>query len=311
MNIFNELNESIMKCDAYNNNKYYPKKLLYPFTTENISGYINYFDLNNKSLLTVGSSGDQVINAILYGCKDITLYDIVSNSKYYYYLKCAGLISLTKNEFLEFFRYRDYDGWKKNSNVFNFNIYNNKIKKVLRLLDYESYLYFDELFNTYSNITIREALFEYDEDNTIILERSNLYLKNDIIYNQIKDKIKEVKPKFICKNIFDIDNNKKYDNIWLSNIAQWLNSENEILDMVNKVYFNSLKQNGKMLVSYLYRTSKNSNFKYNSNNPIIYNLKNLFIILKDYYISLKEFDGIDKDNWKEEMQKDSILLLKK
>ena len=46
---------------------------IYPFATENISGYIDKFDLKDKSLLTVGSSGDQVINAILYGCKKISV----------------------------------------------------------------------------------------------------------------------------------------------------------------------------------------------------------------------------------------------
>ena len=49
---------------------------IYPFTTENISGYINYFDFQNKSLLTVGSSFDQVLNAYMCGVRDITLYDI-------------------------------------------------------------------------------------------------------------------------------------------------------------------------------------------------------------------------------------------
>ena len=36
---------------------------IYPFTTENIAGYIDYFDFDDKSLLTVGSSGDQILNA--------------------------------------------------------------------------------------------------------------------------------------------------------------------------------------------------------------------------------------------------------
>ena len=44
---------------------------IYPFTTENIAGYIDYFDLQDKSLLTVGSSGDQIINAAFKGAKDI------------------------------------------------------------------------------------------------------------------------------------------------------------------------------------------------------------------------------------------------
>ena len=37
---------------------------IYPFTTENISGYIDCFDLDKHNLLTVGSSTDQVLNAI-------------------------------------------------------------------------------------------------------------------------------------------------------------------------------------------------------------------------------------------------------
>ena len=49
---------------------------MYPFTTENISGYIDNFDLEGKSLLTVGSSCDQIYNASLKGCKDITILDI-------------------------------------------------------------------------------------------------------------------------------------------------------------------------------------------------------------------------------------------
>lgn len=36
---------------------------LYPFTTENINGYIDLFNLKDKSLLILGSSSDQAINA--------------------------------------------------------------------------------------------------------------------------------------------------------------------------------------------------------------------------------------------------------
>ena len=56
---------------------------IYPFTTENISGYIDEFDLKDKSLLTVGSSGDQVINAYFYGCNDVTLMDVNILTRYY------------------------------------------------------------------------------------------------------------------------------------------------------------------------------------------------------------------------------------
>lgn len=81
---------------------------IYPFTTENINGYLDLFNLNKKSLLTVGSSGDQVINAILNGCIDITLLDKNPYSKYYYYLKVACLLSLNLDEFMNYLRYNDY-----------------------------------------------------------------------------------------------------------------------------------------------------------------------------------------------------------
>lgn len=80
---------------------------IYPFTTENISGYIDNFNLKDKSLLTVGSSGDQVINAILKGCKDTTLLDINPYTKLYYYLKAASIITLNLDGFMRFLRYKD------------------------------------------------------------------------------------------------------------------------------------------------------------------------------------------------------------
>lgn len=49
---------------------------IYPFTTESISGYIKEMDVKDKSVLTVGSSIDQVLSACLYDSKDITLIDI-------------------------------------------------------------------------------------------------------------------------------------------------------------------------------------------------------------------------------------------
>ena len=50
---------------------------IYSFATENVSGYIDHFDFNNKSLLTVGSSGDQILNAFYNGARDITLFDMI------------------------------------------------------------------------------------------------------------------------------------------------------------------------------------------------------------------------------------------
>ena len=108
--------------------------LLYPFTTENILGYIHLFNLDK--LLTVGSSGDQVLSAIISGAKKIDVLDVNPYTRYYYYLKVACLLELGLSEFLLFLRYKDYPKvFKDNQEVFNLSLYN-KIKVALRLLDY-------------------------------------------------------------------------------------------------------------------------------------------------------------------------------
>ena len=80
---------------------------IYPFTTENIAGFIDFFDLKDRSLLTVGSSGDQPINAALKGCKDITVVDVNPLTRYYYYFKVATILSLKMEELLKFLNYLD------------------------------------------------------------------------------------------------------------------------------------------------------------------------------------------------------------
>lgn len=218
------LNNAIKRCegriDVDLNTKGFNQ--IYPFTTENIAGYIDYFDLKNKSLLTVGSSSDQVINAILKDCKDITLIDINPYTKFYYYLKISTILCLDLNEFMRFLRFKDYPKvFKNNNEVFNTNSYN-KIKSTLRILDYESYLFWDELFQTFNSLDIRNNLFSLDEDRSYVIQNCNNYLTDIKSYEETKNKIKKVIPNFIIDDLFKINLDRNFDNIWLSNIGTYL-----------------------------------------------------------------------------------------
>ena len=298
---------AIKRCEkefVFDNNS---KFSIYPFTTENISGYIEQFDLYDKSLLTVGSSSDQVINSILYGCKDITLVDINSYFKYYYYLKVASILCLDMDEFFYFLRYKSYPKtFKDNYAVFDLKIFD-KIKLTLRLLDYESYLFFDELFQSYKGYDIRESMFSSDEYNTHIIKNCNNYLKDEKTYKKIKELITKIKPTFINDDLFKIKLKRKYDNIWLSNIGTYLSLPDLkiLIDRMNLL----LNNNGKLLVSYLFRTDKNTIYK--DDWSIIYNLNKTFEVLKEYNIELKSFTGIDGFKFKDDNIKDSILVYKK
>ena len=280
---------------------------IYPFTTENISGYINEFDLRDKSLLTVGSSGDQAINSILNGCKDVSILDINPYAKFYYYLKVAGIISLDLEEFMNFFRFKDYPGvFKNNNDVFNKNLYI-KLKSTLRSLDYESYLFWDELFYEFNAIDIRNNLFSLDEDRTSVISGCNSYLQSTVLYETVKNKVKNIIPTFVNGDLFKIDLQGKYDNIWLSNIGTYL-SRHFVKIMTDKMS-QSLNQGGSLLISYLYKTTIDT--KYEDGWCLIYDLEKIFDILREYNPSLISFIGMNGLKFKEPNMKDSILVYRK
>lgn len=281
---------------------------IYPFTTENISGYIDKFNLKDKSLLTVGSSADQVINAILNGCKDITLLDINPYTKFYYYLKVASILTLDLDEFMRFLRYKDYPKvFVDNKEVFNIESWN-KIKIVLRLIDYETYLFWDELIQTINSEKLRKRLFSLDEYNSNIISNCNPYLKSQYIYEETRGKVKNIRPTFINGNIFNIDLKREYDNIWLSNIGTTITKEEMIRTMTDNLA-KFLNKDGLLLISYLYDTNKDTEYK--DDWSIIYNLDKTFELLKDYQPYLETFTGIDDLKFNSNNMNDSILVYQK
>ena len=294
------LTERMLSCEAWDRGGVYEAEAwrIYPFATESIANYIKYFNLKGKSLLTVGSSGDQVINAALYGCKDITLFDMVPDAIYYYYLKVAGLISLSMDEFLKFFRYYDFDGSARNLRVFNKESYE-KLRDTLRLLNYESFLYFDEFFSNFSGDTIRRNFFKGDENSNTIIKRINPYLSSNIDYENAKEKVKKIDLKFICKNILDIDSEKTYDNIWLSNVADYLRTHEQEMIMTDKTY-KCLNQGGKLLLSYNFSISKER-----EKERELY--KSLLQLYGKSLVKVYDFPSVPFPNF----EKDNVLILKK
>lgn len=235
--------------------KYYEEfSTIYTFTTENIAGYIKYFDLKNKSLLTVGSSGDQVLNAYYEGAKDITLYDINEYSKYYTYLKIAAILSLNYKEFQQFFFIQAF-GKYYNKYVFSNELFN-KLKDNLKQLDYDSYMFFETIFNTYNKNKIRRNLFNDDESREEVIKGYNNYLKNEDNYNKLKSIIKSICFKYVNGNIFKDKIDGKYDNIFLSNLCT-TSGINKLKELLMKLDKENININGKILIGYLW------NIKYN------------------------------------------------
>ncbi len=281
---------------------------IYPFTNENINGYIDNFDLKNKSLLTVGSSGDQAINAIYEGCSDITLFDINPYARYYYYLKAAAIMSLSIDDFIHFFKFTDYPSrFNYNYDAFNNDIFNYLVSS-LKELDDDSYIFWHELFKKYEPSLVRESLFNDDENRLSILKIINRYLKDSSSFAKVKANIGQIKPKFVTDDIITTDKLEKYDNIWLSNIGSFLKDYEQIKNFTDKMV-EHLNAEGKLMISYLYWL--NGYTVYNGDNLPIYNLNKVYQLLKHYNLELRSFLGIRGLKKADEGIEDSVLLYRK
>lgn len=279
---------------------------LYPFANENVSGYLNHLDLENKSLLTVGSSADQTISAITRGCKDITVLDLCPFTQDYFSLKKSAIETLSPKEFSNLFFYKSYPNtFSTNKKPFDLK----KHPKLLAKLKKESQSSFDfwmTLVNTYSGEMIRKNFFTEDEEKPTVTRQLVDYLKSDEAYYKTRQKIKNIHPKFITANItHQLPLDRSFDNIILSNLTTYLNYE-EIHQL-----FESLKPyltpEGKMILGYLYRTYEDT--PYCEGWDEIYNIPHIKSI--DPNIILQTIQGVRGILHNSSSMKDAVYIYQK
>lgn len=281
---------------------------IYPFTTENVSGYIDYFDFNNSSLLTIGSSGDQVLNAFYNGARDITLFDINEYAKYYVYLKIAAIMSLSYKEFKDFFFRHGATPFIRNHHMFSPELYN-KIKDHLRLLDYESFLFFDELFTLYEPTNIRERLFDDDEDRNRVIIGFNNYLKDEESYNRLKSLIRKISFKYIYGDIFNDHIDGSFDNILLSNLCT-ITSIEKLKELLIKLDKNNLNKGGSIQFGYLWDASFDTN-DFKDDWKEIYKMPIVKEKLSEFISEVHDILGSRDILWEEDKKRDLVMVYKK
>ena len=299
-----DLYNAMKVCDGYVWPEY---EQIYTFTTENIAGSLEYFDLKDKKFFTVGSSFDQCLNAYYYGARDITLYDINPNSKYHAYFKIAVILCLNYTEFQEFYFLQGLKQYY-NPNTFNKEIFN-RVKDTLRLLDYESFLFFDELFTLYDSKTIREYIFDDDEDRNQAIRGFNIYLKSEENYNKLKSILKGICFKFICGDIFKEKIEGKYDNVMLSNLCTTTTVDN-LKQLIEKIDENNLNSGGSVLLAYLWDIDFNET-EYENSWKEVYKLTTTKEKLKDYITEYHQINSGRDFIWDEDRKKDLILIYRK
>jgi len=268
---------------------------IYPFTTENIKGYLDLMDVSNKDVLTVGASGDQTLNLLVKGAKDVDYFDINPFTEMYFNLKCAAIKAISLEEYLEFFC---RDAFPNNPNItvsaFNINTY----YKISPYLDKVTRNFWDSLYLKKPGIEIRKSsLFSNDEESVLVLPKINDYLNKEAFEN-LKTilSIKE-QPRFIKTDITKLPSKliKKYDYMLLSNIAQYLNKiyikdELENFKTLILKLSRNLNPNGKVMISYLYNINE---FNFGGEEwSSIYNIKKVQELFKEDKLELLKFDSM-------------------
>lgn len=202
---------------------------IYPFTSENIAGYMKNLNLTNKKVLTVTGSTDHILNAVLQGATDITSFDINPLTKPYMDLKISAVKNLSYEEFIQFLLFES-----------KMNLDYNLISS-LDMFNESKNFWLEQLskFNNNGNELRNSPLFNTKYFNPYSKLWQNLYLEKSK-YNLLKQQLKNVDITFINASLKDLRIEDNFDYMFLSNIADYLNlmyNRDELrkyMDLLNK-----------------------------------------------------------------------------
>lgn len=264
--------------------------VIYPFTSENIAGYMEDLDLTDKKIITVTASSDHILNAIAQGATDITTFDINPETRFYMELKLAGVKRLEYEDFLKIFLL-------DNSMSLNKEI----IMSLITSRDCQ--YYWEEKYRENKNnglLLKKSSVFYRKYFNTKSKLKQNIYL-NKSKYQQVQKRLEEVKINFINTDLKNLHLKGEYDDMFLSNISDYISlmyQEHPLEQFAKKIY--ELSENVKTIYfAYLYDIG-NSN---RSEIDDIERVKRVFPTLQEkrFLSALEKTEG----------KKDGVLILKK
>lgn len=245
---------------------------LYTVTTENILGILSKYDLKDKSVLTVGGSGDQRLNSYLLGAKSVTCFDINPLTELQLKLKDAAIKTFSLTEYMDFFGI-EHDYIRDLNAVLDCK----QFERLKPLLDEETFNFFDYVIN---GLDMKTLDIYYNVEEYDVMKKVNKYFDKDS-YKKLQKLLKTKKIDFFESNITELPDKiegKKFDCILLSNISDYIHqlyyqdSIKKYKRLIERLKLN-LNDNGVIQVGYIYsrydKGSDISEFHYKSErNPV-------------------------------------------
>lgn len=258
-------------------NYYYEKhgfngtlKRAYPFSNENLDAIFAGRDLRGKSLLTVGSSGDQLLYGIFAGAAQVSLIDANIYSRAYVEYKLAAIQTLSFEEFNQAF----------NGQAFDWRIY----QKISHQISGQTKEFWDSIFLNYDSggYDARELHLDLMSQDFGDWECKSVFYRNPAAYELLQKLIPQCKIDYQVSSFYDFPQDiagRQYDFIYLSNIRKYV-AEEGYQQVVGQLYDKNLTQGGEMMVDYFFRDSW-----YTPGNRLVEN------VLKTFNVQAEIADG--------------------
>ena len=193
--------------EDYANDK---RNVIYNIATEEIDHFMPKLDVEDKKVLTVAGSGDQLLTCALNGAKSVDAFDINPLQIYFTKLKVSALKALGVGEFNDYF-------YKKL--MFSRSLYN----KVRDYLDNSTRTFFDSLYKNDLESKFYRLMANENMDDSFSIIPS--YTKEENYYIT-RNNLEKMDIRYITSDLLKIHKKtkKEYDVIMLSNIYKWLYS---------------------------------------------------------------------------------------
>lgn len=193
-------------------------------TNEDLDDIFKYIDFDDKDVLSVLSSSDQLFKLGFYNTKSIDTFDKNIFTYYYYYMriwtiKCFGQLyptGLILNDYL----------WIE-------GLLSSIVPKSIE--ERNALLFWSSLFEKHVDFS---KLFIRDSERCLNYSR-------DVDSCKIPDDFNFSHMNLFKKQVFD----KKYDIAVISNILEWSNGDSRFLEILNENLDRLLKKNGLVLCS--------------------------------------------------------------
>lgn len=223
---------------------------LYAFATEDMAGYYSEFG-QPKTFLTVGASGDQLLNAVKLGATKIDVFDLNRLDKRQCELKVSSAKILSAEELWKYFT------------SFDENLFNRFIHKMKE----EDRIYWESLYD-FVGFSDLSKLYPYAEIPKELYFKMNPYLEREG-YEKFQETLENVEIHYYDSDLYSLPEllgDNTYDAMNFSNIYEYLNyGRNTNYENALKYYqfimekmYPRLNQDGTMMVSYMYAFNENA-----------------------------------------------------